>query len=227
MDADLRQRSKGRELEREEQDRERGPEERGDPARAWSTGELLSRWRAGDADAGERLCERFHADVERRVRRSSLWAVLRQRYESADLVQDFWIEYLRKPEAFEHRGEGSFASWLATVVHHRLVHLYRQGNARKNGGGEVLDVLGGDLEPRARPLPGRSEQPTPTSAARISELGEVAARLLSPEELLVWDLCDVQGFTSVEVAGSLERSDAGVRGVLHRARKKLAAALEG
>ena len=71
-----------------------------------------------------------------------------------------------------------------------------------------------------------TKQPTPTSDARVSELQDLAKEHLGQREYDVWSLIELDAYTPSEVAVVLSESPSAIRGVLHRARRKLAMLLD-
>lgn len=133
------------------------------------------------------------------------------------------MSFVDKPERFEYRGKGSFDAWMSVVVHRLLAQRFRGLHSQKRGEGNPGDALTSENAAFAVDLPTRSATPTPTSVSRFQEMIEWASMHLTPDEFTVWDLIDIRKYTSVEVARALERTDASVRGTLHRACKKLRA----
>jgi len=191
---------------------------------ACDTAAHVTRWQAGDEIAFAALHERFTPLLRERVVRSKWWPLFASRAQVDDLVQEIWgrVSAERTKRSFEPRGQGSFLAWLSQVAKNTLNDLGRKEIAQKKGeGAEAVPI---DTRSGARPAArhGLAPPTTPTSAARVAELDAIAREELSEDEYLAWNLLDVQSYTSEE-AGVLvlDRSAAGVRGLLHRARLKL------
>lgn len=86
---------------------------------AESTVYLLDRARAGDADAVNRLFERYVPRLRRWAGgRLPSWA--RDLADTQDLVQEAAIQTFRNIEGFEYRGEGAFLAYLRQAVMNRI-----------------------------------------------------------------------------------------------------------
>ncbi|MCB1052051.1 MAG: RNA polymerase sigma factor [Acidobacteria bacterium] len=80
-----------------------------------TTAHLLDRVQSGDADAQEKLFQRFLPLLQRWARgRIPLQA--RSFSETDDLVQTTLLNAFRRLPAFEHQGEGSFLAYLRTIL---------------------------------------------------------------------------------------------------------------
>jgi RNA polymerase sigma factor (sigma-70 family) len=80
---------------------------------------LLSRARAGDAEAVAALYERHAGRVMAIVRRR-LSPLLRVKYDTMDLAQSVFVEVLRELPKFEDRGESAFANLLAVKAENKV-----------------------------------------------------------------------------------------------------------
>ena len=191
----------------------------------WSTDVFVHRWQAGDEHAFETLYLRFAPLLTVRVHRHRLWHVLRRHYQVEDVVQAIWERViLAARQAFAPSGPGSFLAFLGTLADRTMVDLVRYGGAIKRGDGarqEDVDlVLVGQENAGAR----HAAAETPTSHARVSEIGELARRILSEREHRAWDLSQ-RGYTSEEIGFAMGCTDAAVRGLLFRARGRLCVAI--
>lgn len=102
--------------------------------------ELLARWRAGDAAAGQQLFHRYYNVVSRYLRNKVGGNV------HGDLVQKTFLACLRSAAQF--RGTSSFRTYLLRIAHHTLVDYFREAHrsaARDPGGDvEVEDLIVAD-----------------------------------------------------------------------------------
>lgn len=191
-------------------------------ATAWNTEIQLSRAIGKDEAAQRRFVERFTPVIEQFARSLGFWPNYSRYLTTDDLVQEFWTAFWTDPERFEYRGKGSFPAWAQTVVTNLANGLLRKQNALKRGGNKQPESLVGDVGERAQLVCSGGGEPSPTSAARTHEILEIAWRVLTDQERLVFDLIAIQGHSSVTVAEELGRSDSRVRGIYARARRKLA-----
>lgn len=81
--------------------------------------DLLTRARAGDSDALDRLCHRYRY-VLRRWARGRLPAWARDLIDTEDLVQETLLNTVRKIGAFEPRNDGALQAYLRQALQNRL-----------------------------------------------------------------------------------------------------------
>jgi len=98
--------------------------------------ELLARWRAGDAAAGQELFRRSYKIVSRYLRNKVSGAV------HGDLVQKTFLACLNSARQF--RGESSFRTYLLGIAHHTLVDHFRA--ARRAAAREYEGEHGPELD---------------------------------------------------------------------------------
>lgn len=189
-----------------------------EPTLDWDTEHELSRFRDGDGVAKNDFCSHYMDPIARWVRTHPYWPVVSRRHEVDDLVDEIWHKVLDRGgwERFTYRGKGSFEAWLRSVVDNAVKDRSRRDHARKRDGGDPVGWQGRD-----DPADSFSTEPTPSCGAVTGEMLEVAARVLARDEYVAWYRKDYLGYSHAEVSRVLERSEAGVRGLLHRARRKL------
>jgi len=83
------------------------------------TRELVDRAQHGDAEALERLLERYYERV-RRIVRVRLGPRLRVRVESGDILQETFATAIARLDRFEMRDEGSFIHWLGKLAERQI-----------------------------------------------------------------------------------------------------------
>lgn len=117
------------------------------PEDSWaSTLTLLTRARAGDAEALDRLFSRYLPLLRRwAAGRLPRWA--RDLADTPDLVQETVLQVFKKVEGFEHRGEGAFHAYLRQALMNRIRNEVR--NAGRRPGRVELDsgVPADDVSP--------------------------------------------------------------------------------
>ena len=201
--------------------------------------ELLVGLRAGDEAAFVTLVERYHRPLLRLAR-------LRVGNDAAaeDIVQETWLAVLAGIARFE--GRASFRTWLFRIADNRAITRGRQ-DSRTVPLGRLFSDAADDESGRRTVDPDRflpAGQPwaghwaiAPASWAPDAEERLVAAETLavirsaisalSPAQQVVVTLRDVEGWSSEEVCAALEISAGNQRVLLHRARARLRATLDG
>jgi RNA polymerase sigma-70 factor (ECF subfamily) len=198
---------------------------------------LLERLRAGDQAAFMELVDR-HSGAMLRVAQ----LFVPSRAVAEEVVQETWVGVLRGLDGFE--GRSSLRTWMFRILTNRaktrgeresrtvpfsaLASREAEGDdaavdadrfTRPDGGGP-----GFWAEPPRRweDSPERSLQ-----SAETVELVRGAVEKLPEAQRLVITMRDLEGWPSVEVCNALEISETNQRVLLHRARSKVRAALEG
>lgn len=94
-----------------------------------ATIDLLSKIRAGDTQARDRLLERTIPALQRWARgRLPQWA--RSLTDTQDLVQDVVVRTLPRLSSFEPNA-GGLQAFLRTAVHHRIIDEIRRARPRQ------------------------------------------------------------------------------------------------
>ncbi|MDE2971926.1 MAG: RNA polymerase sigma factor [Acidobacteriota bacterium] len=172
---------------------------------------LLRRFRdQGDLRAFDELVRR----TETRVRSVAL-AILRDRSEAEDAAQEAYLRAFRRASGY--RGEGPVGAWLCRISV-RAAHdaLRRAGRQRR-----LLEVAGPPGDPGER---AGSAEPEEDLRRRI-EL-ESALRRLPDDEREALVLKEVAGMTYREISESCGVPLGTVQSRIHRARQRLAEALD-
>ncbi len=92
--------------------------------------DLVKRAQGGDRDALNRLFTRYYDRVQRIVR-VRLGPRLRERVDSADILQETFRVAVEKFDRFEMRDEASLISWLAMIAEHQITAQADHFNAQK------------------------------------------------------------------------------------------------
>jgi RNA polymerase sigma-70 factor, ECF subfamily len=138
--------------------------------------------------------------------------LLGQREDAEDLVQEAFLAALENIESFDSGRD--FAPWFYRILFNRCLNA-RKSRARR----QTVDI----------PLEAHSADPSPLLDAERSELRAHLTRAMDglPErQRTIVQLCEIEGFSSPEVAQILDISDGTVRWHLHQARRMLRDALE-
>jgi RNA polymerase sigma factor (sigma-70 family) len=180
----------------------------------------------GDPEA-ERL---FFAELEKKLvqlaRQHSLMGKLRRVTSPEDVAAEVLVRCLaaRAFQRFEDRGTGSLQRFLSVVLERTLLDIERRARSAKRR--HHRTVAPASSRAPDMPFDPPSNDPTPTSIVRTSELAQVCERLLNGRELEVWRLMEGQGLTPKEVARELGIAPSTVRSIFCRARAKLIEALD-
>jgi RNA polymerase sigma-70 factor, ECF subfamily len=169
---------------------------------------LVTRAKAGDADALEALCTRHAPRVERLARH-----ILRDPEDARDAAQESLAKLCVRLRQF--RGEAQFSTWL----HRLVVNTCRDAAERRRSRSHdpLPDELGADVEH------------DPARGVRNAELRrELRASLagISPEQAQVILLKDALGYTFEEIAGAAGMPVGTAKCHAHRGRLRLREKLE-
>ena len=188
--------------------------------------DLLMRLRAGDERAFEALVAQHH-----RTMLAVAHTYVKSRAVAEEVVQEAWLGVIKGLDRFE--GRSSLATWILRIV---------ANIARTRGSREARSVpVAPSVEPDRfqgsdEPYPGHwREFPTdwralPEERLLDRETLQVALdaiQALPPAQRSVIAMRDIQGLGPDDVAAVLDVSDGNQRVLLHRARSKVRAALEG
>jgi RNA polymerase sigma factor (sigma-70 family) len=169
--------------------------------------ELLASWASGDDRAGKALLERHYVATFRFFR-------AKVDAEIDDLVQQTFLGLLESRGGW--RGDSSFRSYLFGIARNVLRHHYRRRGRKEGridfGTHSVIDL-------------GASP------SAFLAEKGErrlllEALRRLAVDDQIVIELYHWEGLSGPELALVLELTEPAVRSRLHRAKARLAKAME-
>ncbi len=192
--------------------------------------ELLAALRRGEEDAFASLVDRYHPSM---VRVAQAYVATKEAAE--DAVQDAWLGVIQGLDRFE--GRSSLKTWIFRIV---------MNKAMTRGGRDARSVpfstLGPDeptFDPSSFATSGRwagwwlsedavTQLPDRLALARESrQMIDAVVATLPANQRLVITLRDIQGMNAAEVCELLGISEANQRVLLHRARTKVRAALEG
>jgi RNA polymerase sigma-70 factor (ECF subfamily) len=147
--------------------------------------DLVLRAQAGDAQALNRLFERYYERV-RRIVRIRLGSKLREVVESGDVLQETFRAAVGAFENFEMRDEASFIQWLSRLAERQIIALADYHGARKRDLGRNVALPELDDPASTSPLKLEHVDPSTQPLDRIAAAEEVERleRALSelPEE---------------------------------------------
>jgi RNA polymerase sigma factor (sigma-70 family) len=172
--------------------------------------DLLQRVKAGDAEAGRRLVERYGPHILTVVRRR-LDPRLRSKYDSEDFVQAVWASFFAyQPESLLEDPE-KLIGFLVSMARNKVVDAVRQRLQTLKYNANRERSLDGSVLPMEHELAAR--QPTASQVAVAREEWERLHEKLSDMERQILDLL-LQGHTQEEIAEQLGISDRHVRRVI-------------
>jgi DNA-directed RNA polymerase specialized sigma24 family protein len=194
-----------------------------------STADLLEELDRGDSLAGREMMESYRSRLLVRATQHPWMRAVAKTTTPEDVLQEVFLRALHSGlcSRREGRAPGSMHRALQVVLDRVLAdHLRRLGSA-KHGAGVSMISISPSAEDTGSPLLSRlaSSSATPTVSARSAELIRLCQSHLGDGEWEVWRLRVVAGLGFDEIAALVEATSASVRGVMHRARKKLILAL--
>ncbi|MCA9709601.1 MAG: sigma-70 family RNA polymerase sigma factor [Myxococcales bacterium] len=164
--------------------------------------ELVTAWRGGDADAGERLVERYLEAIHRFFSNKVRGSV-------DDLVQKTFLACVESVEGFE--GRSSFRSYLFAIARNVLYRHYRDGE----GGFDPLTVSA------AARMPDQGSVADRLATREEQRLLLLALRRLPLELQTMLELAYWEGLADRELAEVLGVPTGTVKSRLRRARALL------
>ncbi|MBI4083543.1 MAG: sigma-70 family RNA polymerase sigma factor [Candidatus Lambdaproteobacteria bacterium] len=184
---------------------------RDDPSAA-----LVRRAKAGDAGAFDDLLRRHHGAVHRLVNR-----MLRNDADAQEITQETFLSAYQGLAGFD--GRARFNTWLLAIAYNKAIdRLKRQ---RRDPWTITGDLDESELWRRSANVHGFTDWGlTPEQTVLRKELRALLDDALAQVPALnraVFELRDIQGLTSREVAEALALSEGAVRVRLHRTRQLL------
>lgn len=166
--------------------------------------ELLERWRAGDANAGEELVERYWSSVSRFFR-SKIGD------DGADLISQTFLGCVEARDRIEG---GNVKGYLFAVARRRLADHFRKSHRAA-----LVDLSLQSLTDL------RSGPSTQLERARRGEMLREGLSRIPLDDQIALELMYFEGLSTLEIAAVLEIHENTVRSRLSRAREKLKKAL--
>src|SRR5262245_55825928 len=203
-----------------------------DPAAAEAA--LLGRLRAGDEAAFEDLVSRHYATML-----AVAQTYVKGRAVAEEVVQEAWLGVIKGLDRFE--GRSSLKTWILSI----LVNQAKTRGAREARSVPCASLAPEGEEPAVDPERFRSAGESYPGHWRAfpGDWGRSAAAAVQDRETLrvvmgataelpeaqqaVIRMRDVEGYSSAEVCDALDVSEGNQRVLLHRARSRVRAALEG
>jgi RNA polymerase sigma-70 factor, ECF subfamily len=179
--------------------------------------DLIRHAAVGNPEAQEQL---FKTHTPRLYR--AVFAILRNREDAEDAVQDSWCRAYKNLDSFE--GRAAFSTWLTRIAINSALMLRRRKSYRVEA--SLNEILDGQLEPvfdRAAAQPRNPEQIY--VANELNALIEDQIRELQPRVQATFRLHKMEEFSITEAARALGIRETAVKSRVSRARGKLARGL--
>ena len=193
-----------------------------------SSHDLGSEASRGSEAAIEELLVR-HLPSLRSYVRLKAGAIVRAREAESDVVQSVCREVLQHEGQFRFGGEAGFRHWLFATALRKILDKHKLHTAeRRDVRREVAPPAGGASSAPERPdveLKFASPSGIAIARERLEELAAAFDRL-PPDYAEVILLSRVIGLSRAEVATAMDRTEASVRNLLHRALAELARHLD-
>ena len=132
---------------------------------------LVARVQSGDQAALSELFDR-HRDKLRRMVELRLDSRLAGRVSASDVLQEAWIDAVKRVEHYFAKDGQSFFGWLRLIVGQRIADVHREHLAGKRDAGRELGNNAADSTCMAARLIGRSSSPS-----QAAQRGETFAQL--------------------------------------------------
>jgi RNA polymerase sigma-70 factor (ECF subfamily) len=180
--------------------------------------DLVQQAIAGNSDAQEHLFKTYTPRLFR-----TAFAVLRNKEDAEDAVQDSWYRAYRNLGSFQ--GRSAFSTWLTRIAMNSALMRRRRKKVRTEASlDEILDSQSGSL------LDGVvAEGPNPEEicvATEMNSLIEQQLRELSPGVEAAFRLREIAGYSTMESVQALGIHRSAFKSRVMRARHKLADALK-
>jgi len=184
---------------------------------------------AGDRAALERLLLASYDQLAKRIGHN-----LPPRLQSTQAVEDIlqltFMQAFRDIASFEQRADASFGDWLVRIAENRLCDAIRQHDRPKHGGdlrrvegssrddGQILSlwdwIAADDTSP-----------PSAVVRAEALQALQVALAALPEDQRAAIQMQQLEGKSVEETAAALGKTPGAIRGLVHRGKLELVAAL--
>jgi RNA polymerase sigma factor (sigma-70 family) len=179
--------------------------------------DLIRQAVVGNPEAQERL---FKTHTPRLYR--TVFAVLRNREDAEDAVQDSWCRAYANLDSFE--GRAAFSTWLTRIAINSALMLRRRKSYRVEA--SLNDILDNQSEPFLDRTVAESPNPEEICVAgELSSLIEDQIRELPPRVQAAFRLQKIEEFSITEAARALGIRETAVKSRVLRARRKVARGL--
>jgi RNA polymerase sigma factor (TIGR02999 family) len=191
---------------------------------------LIRRAKGGGVDAWESLVGRYQKELHEHIRRHhprSLTAY----FTAEDILQEAFLQAWLDIGSLRQTGPTAFLAWLKAVADRRLSDAIKGQQRLKRGGGmrrvgshdsekgcwdDLLDALPAEAKTASSIL----------SRKETAQALRAAVGVLPQDQQTAVRLHFLEGMSIDQTAESMHRTDAAVRGLLHRGKEKLASDLD-
>jgi RNA polymerase sigma factor (sigma-70 family) len=189
------------------------------------TQELLERYHSGDLEAEEQLFARYRELLLKKAAGHPITERLAPAVSPEDVVQEVFWRALSAGilKTFENRGRGALGGMLGTILYRTLFDMARRLGSSKRGADVAHTSLPGHA---GESLPVGVGSASPTSVARGRDLLRFCRARLEPVEWEVWKAVELDGRPKNQVAETLGMNSKTLNLILHRAKRKLVAAIQ-
>ena len=180
----------------------------------------------GDPVALQTLLLENYSNLSDSLRRR-IPAALRTTIDEEDLLQSTFVHVFRNLDKFREGGVEAFYAWVRSIAYARVSDAIRSATRQKRGGG--WDKAQGEVANSAQSyfdlvqlLSDDRRSPSKSAAAHeaVSALQVSLASLPEDQRQAIW-LRYIEHLTIVEVVEEMGRTEAAVRGLLHRGKANL------
>lgn len=179
----------------------------------WTDERLMLAYRDGDAEAFERLYQRYRSKLYRHLAHQCGDARLAE-----ELFQDIWLKVIAARSTYEPLA--SFATWLFRIAHHRLLDHYRKNGRDALASYADDEVLDGIPAPVASDPAHAAEQNA--IALRIQQ----ALAALPAAQREVFLMAEAGGMTLEDIAAATATGRETIKSRMRYALGKLRSSLE-
>jgi RNA polymerase sigma-70 factor (ECF subfamily) len=168
--------------------------------------ELISRLRVGDHAALAELFDK-HREKLRRMVQLRLDHRLAGRVSASDVLQEAYIDALKRVEHYFDKPDQPFFGWLRLVVGQRLADIHREHLAQKRNAGRDVPIHAGATDSACLAACLLGNLPSPSHAARRNEVFsrlEQALEQMDPVDREVLALRHFEELSNTETASLLE-----------------------
>jgi RNA polymerase sigma-70 factor (ECF subfamily) len=183
----------------------------------------------GDRVALERLLLAEYDALAQRIG-TKLPPRLQATHAVEDILQLAFFQAFRDIAQFQHRADASFGNWLAKIAENRLCDVIKEHDRAKRGGDmqRVEDAAGSDSSILSLWDWIAAADTSPGSImARDEALNALQAALaaLPAEQRAAIQLRFLEGKSLEETAAAMQRTPDAIRGLVHRGKEQLLAAM--
>lgn len=177
---------------------------------------------SGHAPALEQLLWQYYGALEQHIAHK-IPSNARKHFGPEDILQTAFTHAFRDIRQFTPRGQGAFYAWLRTIADHRLIDALRKLN---HGGMQQLSIVGADSDQSMHDLIAlvcaNDDSPSCVAANKEAiQAMQIALASLPDDQREAVRLNCLEHRSIEEIAVIIERTEAAVRGLVHRGKKNL------